>query len=88
VKQCQGKCTGTDRPVTDSPARVVQIAEHRRVVVCTCCEEALRYVTERDVQGDVLPALDPVVARDNVKLFHCDQCGYNYRLLKEVKARA
>jgi hypothetical protein len=82
---CTGKCKGTDRPATDSPARYGTSASGVRGVFCDCCGQwlvkrgktnaaslAYRFV------GGVMP--------EGVTLWVCDNCEYDIQSIAGLKA--
>lgn len=81
--RCREKCKGK-RSNTESPAILVPIyegGERKRVLICTCCEQALKL----DSDGLGAPAIDPALIEGKHRRFVCNDCAYNVVLLAELK---
>jgi len=85
---CRGECKRTAAdPVHDSPARLVEVRPGRKVLACDCCSGVLRYVEEMAGPQGTMPAgvMDPSAMTSSARLYKDDTCGYDVRLLKDIR---
>jgi hypothetical protein len=80
--RCRGECKRTAAdPVADSPAESIEIRPGRRILMCKCCRQALRY--ETTVGGfEMIPGARAV----NPRIYSCMDCGYDVKLMAAIEA--
>jgi len=90
--RCKERCTGTDRPVWDSPARLArERGSGRKVLYCTCCErELLTYERTLELKGVTWystnirpPNLNPELAADQQRFVDII-CRYDVVMLWNI----
>lgn len=91
--RCHGTCTGSDRPVWDSPAKQGrERGTGRKVIYCTCCNRQLmtyeETLTLKGVQWYTTnirpPNLNPELTADQQRYVDI-VCRYDVILLRNIK---